>query len=56
MALRKRLRIDAILADLLSLIEGLMEGAERSAAIVDGLKRFSATDRGGAERFDWLMP
>lgn len=51
-ALRKRLRIDAILADLPSLIEGLMEGAERSAAIVDGLKRFSATDRGGAERFD----
>ncbi len=50
--LRKRLRIDAILADLPSLIEGLMEGAERSAAIVDGLKRFSATDRGGAERFD----
>lgn len=51
-ALRKRLRIDAILVDLPSLIEGLMEGAERSAAIVDGLKRFSATDRGGAERFD----
>ena len=51
-ALRKRLRIDAIVADLPSLIEGLMEGAERSAAIVDGLKRFSATDRGGAERFD----
>ena len=50
--LRKRLRIDAIVADLPSLIEGLMEGAERSAAIVDGLKRFSATDRGGAERFD----
>ncbi|AQR64382.1 hypothetical protein BXU06_04385 [Aquaspirillum sp. LM1] len=51
-ALRRRLRIDAILADLPSLIDGLMEGAERSAAIVDGLKRFSATDRGGAERFD----
>ena len=55
-ALRKRLRIDAILADLPSLIEGLMEGAERSAAIVDGLKRFSATDRAAPSALTWLTP
>ncbi|MBI4756889.1 MAG: PAS domain-containing protein [Betaproteobacteria bacterium] len=44
-ALRRRLRIDHILADLDPLIEGTVEGAERSRDIVDGLKRFSAIDR-----------
>jgi two-component system sensor histidine kinase HupT/HoxJ len=44
-ALRRELRIDAILADLPPLIDGSVEGAERTSEIVDGLKRFSAVDR-----------
>ncbi|MBU1237845.1 MAG: PAS domain-containing protein [Gammaproteobacteria bacterium] len=44
-ALREELGIDRLLADLPSLIEGTAEGAERTRDIVDGLKRFSATDR-----------
>ena len=43
-ALRKKLRIDHMLADLPSLIEGTMEGAQRTTDIVNGLKRFSAMD------------
>ncbi|MCK9258800.1 MAG: histidine kinase dimerization/phospho-acceptor domain-containing protein [Azoarcus sp.] len=50
--LRKRLRIDRILADLDPLIEGTIEGAERTRDIVDGLKRFSAVDRDEQQRFD----
>lgn len=44
-ALRQSLRIDHLLADLPSLIEGTLEGAQRTADIVNGLKRFSAVDR-----------
>ncbi|MBS4095868.1 MAG: PAS domain-containing protein [Sulfuricella sp.] len=44
--LRKQLRIDRILEDLDPLIEGTVEGAERTRAIVEGLKRFSAKDSG----------
>lgn len=44
-ALRKQLRIDHILKDLPSLIDGTLEGAHRTTGIVDGLKRFSAVDR-----------
>jgi len=44
-AMRAELRIDRILADLPPLIEGTIEGAERTRDIVDGLKRFSAIDR-----------
>lgn len=44
-ALREDLRIDRILSDLSPLIEGTIEGAERTRDIVDGLKRFSAIDR-----------
>ncbi|MES2026670.1 MAG: ATP-binding protein [Pseudomonadota bacterium] len=44
-ALRKELRIDHILKDLPSLIDGTLEGAHRTTGIVDGLKRFSAVDR-----------
>ena len=51
-ALRAELRIDRILADLPSLIEGTLEGAERTRDIVDGLKRFSAVDRDAHQRFD----
>ncbi|CAN5306154.1 ATP-binding protein [soil metagenome] len=42
--LRGRLRIDHMLGDLPSLIEGTLEGAQRTANIVNGLKRFSAMD------------
>ncbi|MBH2010753.1 MAG: PAS domain-containing protein [Xanthomonadaceae bacterium] len=42
--LRARLRIDHMLNDLPSLIEGTLEGAQRTANIVNGLKRFSAMD------------
>ncbi|MBU6259444.1 MAG: PAS domain-containing protein [Burkholderiales bacterium] len=42
---RRRLRIDHTLADLHSLMEGTLEGAQRTADIVAGLKRFSAMDR-----------
>jgi two-component system, NtrC family, sensor histidine kinase HupT/HoxJ len=44
-ALRRRLRIDHLRADLPSLIDGTLEGAQRTADIVAGLKRFSAVDR-----------
>lgn len=44
-ALRTELRIDRILEDLAPLLDGTIEGAERTRDIVDGLKRFSATDR-----------
>lgn len=44
-ALRAKLRIDALLADLPSLIEGMSEGARRTAEIVNGLRRFSVIDR-----------
>ncbi|MDP2368453.1 sensor histidine kinase [Rhodoferax sp.] len=40
-ALRAELRIDHLLKDLPSLMEGTLEGAQRTADIVNGLKRFS---------------
>lgn len=51
-ALRTELRIDRLLADLPSLIDGTLEGAERTRDIVDALKRFSATNRDERQRFD----
>jgi two-component system, NtrC family, sensor histidine kinase HupT/HoxJ len=42
--LRGKLRIEHVLGDLPSLIEGTLEGAQRTADIVNGLKRFSAMD------------
>lgn len=42
--MRSKLRIEHLLADLPSLIEGTLEGAQRTADIVNGLKRFSAMD------------
>jgi len=42
--MRRQLRIEHLLADLPSLIEGTLEGAQRTADIVHGLKRFSAMD------------
>ena len=50
--LRARLRIDHLLADLPSLMEGTLEGAQRTADIVQGLKRFSAVDRGERSEVD----
>ncbi|WP_230970936.1 sensor histidine kinase [Nitrogeniibacter aestuarii] len=50
--LRQRLRIDRILDDLNPLIDGTIEGAERTRQIVDGLKRFSAVDRDEQQHFD----
>ncbi len=44
-SLRQRLRVDATLADLPSLIEGMSEGGHRTADIVHALRRFSAVDR-----------
>ncbi|MBK1713750.1 sensor histidine kinase [Rubrivivax gelatinosus] len=44
-AARERLRIDALLADLPSLVDGMAEGAQRTADIVAGLRRFSVVDR-----------
>jgi two-component system sensor histidine kinase HupT/HoxJ len=51
-ALRAELRIDRIVQDLDPLIEGTVEGAERTRDIVDGLKRFSAVDREEPRAFD----
>ena len=42
--LRGRLGIEQLLDDLPSLIEGTLEGAQRTADIVNGLNRFSAMD------------
>ena len=50
--LRQELRIDRLLDDLPSLIDGTAEGAERTRDIVDALKRFSATDRDERRAFD----
>ena len=50
--LREELRIDHILDDLAPLLDGAIEGAERTRDIVDGLKRFSATDRNENVRFN----
>ncbi len=49
-AMRDELRIDRILADMPHLIDGMIEGAERTRDIVDALKRFSAVDKMTPER------
>jgi two-component system sensor histidine kinase HupT/HoxJ len=54
-ALRAELRIDRALEDMGPLVEGTVEGAERTRDIVDGLKRFSAVDREGDGPID-LVP
>ncbi len=48
-AVRQELRIDRILSDMPVLIEGMVEGAERTRDIVDALKRFSAIDKTSPE-------
>ncbi len=42
---RRALRIERILADMPALIDGMIEGAERTRDIVDALKRFAAVDK-----------
>ena len=42
---RRELRIERILADMPALIDGMIEGAERTRDIVDALKRFAAVDK-----------
>ena len=49
-AMREELRIDRILADMPHLIDGMIEGAERTRDIVDALKRFSAVDKATPEQ------
>lgn len=51
-SLRQTLRIDRILADMPQLIDGMIEGAERTRDIVDALKRFSAVDKAAPEVVD----
>ena len=50
--LRRELRIDRIMQDMTPLLDGMIEGAERTRDIVDGLKRFSAIDRNADEPFN----
>jgi two-component system sensor histidine kinase HupT/HoxJ len=45
-ATRQDLRIDSLVNDLPSLMEGTIEGAQRTAEIVNGLKRFSNASQG----------
>lgn len=49
---RRQLRIDYILNDLNSLLEGVTEGAERTRDIVDDLKRFSVVDKEEPQEFN----
>lgn len=53
-ALRVELHIDRILEDLSPLLDGAIEGAERTRDIVDGLKRFSAADRNENIAFNFV--
>ena len=45
-ALGQELRINALIKDLPSLMEGTIEGAQRTTDIVNGLKRFSTSSQG----------
>jgi two-component system sensor histidine kinase HupT/HoxJ len=51
-SIRRELRIDRIMQDMTPLLDGMIEGAERTRDIVDGLKRFSAIDRNADEPFN----
>lgn len=50
--LREELHIDRLMEDLPSLIDGTLEGAERTRSIVDSLKQFSAVDRDEVRAFN----
>lgn len=51
-SLRRELHIDHLQEDLSPLIEGSLEGAERVRDIVEDLKLFSSSQRGGRKPFD----
>ena len=50
--LRAELRLDRAIADLDSLVEGTLEGADRVREIVNDLKQFSSTQRTEKQPFD----
>ncbi len=50
--MRKALKIDKIVDDILPLVEGTLEGAERVSDIVQELRRFSATQKEPLDVFD----
>ncbi|MBR9882382.1 MAG: PAS domain-containing protein [Oceanospirillales bacterium] len=50
--LRETLRLDRVIADLDSLVEGTMEGADRVREIVNDLRQFSSTQRSEKAPFD----
>ena len=50
--LRAQLRLDKAIADLDSLVEGTLEGADRVREIVNDLKQFSSTQRAEKQPFD----
>ncbi|KEA64107.1 Signal transduction histidine kinase HoxJ (hydrogenase regulation) [Marinobacterium lacunae] len=50
--LREKLRLDRVIADLDSLVEGTMEGADRVREIVNDLRQFSSTQRSEKAPFD----
>lgn len=50
--LRQELKIDRILGDMESLIEGTLEGAERVSDIVQDLRRFSGTQKESSQPFN----
>ena len=49
--LRQELQIDRIAKDILPLVEGTLEGAERVSDIVQDLRRFSGNQKQGVEEF-----
>lgn len=53
--LRKELKIDRVLDDMGSLIDGTLEGAQRVSEIVQDLRRYSGSQREPGSRFD-LVP
>lgn len=54
MALREDLRLDKLIADLDSLVEGTLEGAGRVRDIVDDLRQFSSTQKTSKASFDLI--
>ncbi|MDQ6970961.1 MAG: ATP-binding protein [Mariprofundus sp.] len=52
--LRRQLKIDRILDDIPSLVDGGLEGTERVSAIVQDLRRFSTANRETLAEFDLL--
>lgn len=53
-ALRRDLRIDDLMKDLPSVLEGIMEGAERTRDIVESLRRYSSEQAESRERIDLI--